>query len=449
MFKDLGEKLNNIFGKLTSVGYLTEDQIHSSLREIRVALLEADVSLEVVKEFTNIVKERALGQEVLKSITPGQMIVKIVQDTITDLLKFDKGHEININANPPAVILVMGLQGSGKTTSAVKLAKKLSYQKKKKVLLASLDVYRPAAQKQLEMLALKAGLKSLEIIENQSPLEITKRALSEAKHDQYDVLILDTAGRMHIDQDLMNEVVKISEISKPVEKLLVVDSMIGQESVNIAREFNKQVGCTAIGLTRVDGDTRGGAALSMSFMTKCPIKILGTGEGVDDLEDFDPERIASRILGMGDIVSLVEKAAEAFDDEEAAKLESDMQKGHFTLDQLASHLGKIKKMGGVAKLVSMIPGMSKFSGKINSDEVDDKSVERQIAIIRSMTKFEKLNPKLLNASRKIRISKGSGTSVQEVNKLVKNFLKMQKMMKKFSSMDKKSLMRGGMDQFFQ
>ncbi|MEQ9115350.1 MAG: signal recognition particle protein [Rickettsiales bacterium] len=447
MFKDLGDKLNKIFSKLTSVGYLTEEHINSSLREIRVSLLEADVSLEVVREFTSLVKERALGEEVIKSVTPGQMVVKIVQDTIAHILSFEEGHQINLKAKPPAVLLVMGLQGSGKTTTVAKLAKKLA--KNKKILVASLDVYRPAAQKQLEVLSEKVGVESLKIIPKEDPVQITKRALSFAKDNGFDVLILDTAGRTHIDQGLMNEVVEIANISNPVEKLLVVDSMIGQESVNIAKAFNEKIGCTAIGLTRVDGDTRGGAALSMSYVAKCPIKLLGTGEGVDDLEEFDPERLASRILGMGDVVTLVEKAAEAFDEEESARLEKDLRSGQFSLEQLESQLGKIKKMGGLTKMIGMIPGMNKLSGSMNSDDLDNKAVERQIAIIRSMTRFEKRNPKLLNASRKVRISKGSGSSVQEINKLVKNFLKMQKMMKRFSSMDKKSIMRGGMDQFLQ
>lgn len=447
MFKDLGDKLNRIFSKLTGVGYINEDQINSALREIRVALLEADVSLEVIREFTKIVKEKALGQEVIKSVTPGQMVVKIVQDTIEELLTFEKGHELNFNTQPPAVLLMLGLQGSGKTTTTVKIAKKIS--KDKKVLVASLDIYRPAAQRQLEVLANKANISSLEIVSVQSPQEITKRAIRVAKENFYDVLILDTAGRLHLDPELMEEIQQISSISSPVEKLLVVDAMTGQDSVNIAREFNNQIGLTGIVLTRIDGDTRGGSALSMSYVTNCPIKFLGVGEGIDELEKFYPDRVASRILGMGDIVSLVEQASELVDEEESQRIEESLKKGSFDLNQLAQHLGKIKKMGGVAKLMNMIPGLNKIAGSMASaGDMDDKAVDRQVAIIRSMTKIEKRNPKLLNASRKIRIAKGSGTTVQDVNKLVKNFLKMQKMMKKFGSMDKKTLMRaGGIEQF--
>lgn len=446
MFKSLSEKLNKVFSKLTGVGYITEEHINSALREIRVALLEADVSLEVVREFTKIVKERALGAEVIKSVTPGQMVVKIVQDTIEELLIFEDGHELNLSTKPPAVLLMLGLQGSGKTTTTVKLAKKLIAEQKK-VLVASLDIYRPAAQKQLEVLSQKVGIESLEIIPEQLPLEITKRALSEAKLGGFDVLILDTAGRLHLDEKLMDEVQSVAKAAQPIEKLLVVDAMTGQDAVNVAREFNQRTGITGIVLTRIDGDTRGGAALSMSYVTKCPIKFLGTGEGIDELEYFYPDRIASRILGMGDVVSLVEKASEMVDEEEAQKLEESLSKGSFDLNSLADQLSKVKKMGGIAKLMGMVPGLNKLSGAVNSSEINEKTIDRQIAIVRSMTRVERRNPKLLNASRKIRIAKGSGTQVQDVNKLVKNFLKMQKMMKKFGSMDKSAMMRGDMRQF--
>jgi signal recognition particle subunit SRP54 len=447
MFKDLNEKLNKIFSKLTGVGYLNEEQINNALREIRIALLEADVAVEVVREFTNIVKEKALGQEVLKSITPGQMVVKIVQDCMVDLLTFEGGHELNIGVKPPAVILMLGLQGSGKTTTTAKIAKRLSKDFNKKILLASLDIYRPAAQEQLKILAEKIGVDCVDIIAKQKPVEITQRALKQAKTGLYDVLILDTAGRLHIDDELMNEVIEISQISRPSEKLLVVDAMTGQDSVNVAHEFNNKVGISGIVLTRIDGDARGGAALSMSYVTKCPIKFLGSGEAIEELEVFYPDRIASRILGMGDVVSLVEKAAEIVDEEESEKLERSLKKGSFDLDQLANQLSKIRKMGGMSKIMGMIPGMGKFSGAINQDEMSEKTINRQIAIINSMTKLERKNPKLLNASRKIRIAKGSGVQVQEVNKLIKNFLKMQKMFKRFGSMDKKALMRGGLEQF--
>ncbi len=450
MFKDLGEKLNKVFSKLTGVGFISEEHINTALREIRVALLEADVSLDVVREFTKIVKEKALGKEVLDSVTPGQMVVKIVQDTIQELLTFESGHEINLKAKPPVILLMLGLQGSGKTTTTVKIANKIAKEKNKKILVASLDIYRPAAQQQLEILAKKAHIDSLEIVSGQTPKEITERAVKQAKKGLYDILILDTAGRLHLDDELMLEVKEVANISSPTEKLLVVDSMTGQDSVNVAREFNEKVGVTGIVMTRIDGDTRGGAALSMSYVTNCPVKFLGVGEAVDEIEIFYPERIASRILGMGDVVSLVEKAAELVDEKEAAELEKAMQKGRFDLDQLATHLGKIKKMGGVTKLMGMIPGLNKLTGSINAEKIaGDGEVDKQIAIIRSMTKDEKKFPKLLNASRKIRIAKGSGTQVQDVNKLVKNFLKMQKMMKKFSSMDKSSLMRGGIDQLMR
>ena len=417
------------------------------MREVRIALLEADVALPVVRDFINNVKERAIGQEVVKSISPAQMVIKIVQDNLTAALGAATS-ELNLNVAPPAVIMMAGLQGSGKTTSAAKLALFLRKKKGKKILLASLDIYRPAAQKQLEILAKQIEAESLAIVEGEKPEAITMRALEDARLGGYDVLILDTAGRLHIDYDLMKELQNVKKLAKPIETILVADCLTGQDAVNIAQEFQNQIGITGIILTRVDGDGRGGAALSMRTITGCPIKFIGVGEKVSEFEEFHPERIASRILGMGDIVALVERAAENVDAAEAAKMAQKIKKGSFDLNDLAKQLQTMRKMGGIGSLMGMLPGIGKFKKQIDeSGGIDERMLIRQESIIYSMTKKERRNPKLLNGSRKRRIAAGAGVEVQELNRLLKQFKGMEAMMKKFSKMDKKSLMRGGMMSF--
>jgi len=436
MFNDLTSSLNKIFDKLKGVGYLREEDVASALREIRLALLEADVALPVVKDFISLVKERAVGEQIVKSISPGQMVVKVVQDCLQEILTLES-HELNIAVAPPAVIMMVGLQGSGKTTTTAKIANKLK-KEGKKPYMASLDIYRPAAQEQLLALSRQIQVDCLPIEPNQTPIEITKRALKEAKF--HDVLLLDTAGRLHIDQELMDELRQIKKLANPVEILLVADAMTGQDAVNIAKEFNDALGLTGIILSRVDSDARGGAALSMSYVTKCPIKFLGVGEKVSDLEEFYPDRVASRILGMGDISSLVEKAAAAVDKESSEKMMRQIEKGRFDLNMLAEQLKGMKKMGGIASIMGMIPGLGKLAKGVNSSAIDDGIIKRQLAIISSMTKEERRDPRILNASRKIRIANGSGTDVQDINKLMKQFLQMGKMVKKFGKVDKETLM---------
>lgn len=444
MFDSLSDNLSKIFSKLKGKGVLSEDDVNTAMREVRIALLEADVALPVVKDFINKVKERAIGQEVVKSISPAQMVIKIVQDNLVETLGSDSA-ELNLNVPAPAVIMMAGLQGSGKTTSAAKLALNLRRKKGKKVLLASLDIYRPAAQKQLEILAKQIEVGSLPIIEGEKPEKITKRALEVARLEGYDILVLDTAGRLHIDKELMHELQIVKKLANPVETLLVADCLTGQDAVNIASQFQSQIGITGIILTRVDGDSRGGAALSMRQVTGCPIKFIGVGEKVSEFEEFHPDRIASRILGMGDIIALVERAAENVDIEEAKKLQQKMKKGSFDLDDLAGQFKTMRKMGGIGSLMGMLPGIGKFKKQIDeSGGIDERMLIRQESIIYSMTKKERRNPKLLNGSRKRRIAAGSGVEVQEVNRLLKQFKDMETMMKKFSKMDKKSIMRGGL-----
>ena len=445
MFDGLSDNLNKIFSKLTGKGVLKEEDIDLALREIRVALLEADVSLAVAKEFTKKIKDKALGQEIIKSISPGQMVVKIVNDCLVELLTHENS-KLNLSTTPPAVIMMVGLQGAGKTTICAKIANK--YKTSKKILLASLDVYRPAAKEQLAVLAKTANVSSLEIIENESPVETTKRALKEAKLQSYDLLILDTAGRLHIDDELMDELIKVKALAKPIETLLVADSLTGQDAVNVAKSFNEKVGITGIILTRIDGDSRGGAALSMSFITNCPIKLLGTGEKLSELEEFHPDRIASRILGMGDIVSLVEKASEVMDQKASEKMMEQIKKGQFDLNHLADQLRNMNKMGGIGSLIGMIPGLGGLKDKIADAKIDDKMIARQLAIISSMTKAERRNPKILNASRKIRIANGSGMKVSDINRLLKQHMEMANMFKRFGGMDQKAMMRSGIKNLF-
>ncbi|KAA2213212.1 signal recognition particle protein [Teichococcus oryzae] len=448
MFEALSGKLNGVFDRLRRRGALTEADVAEASREVRIALLEADVALPVVKDIVAKVRERAVGQEVLRSVSPAQQVIKIVNDCLVEALGGGEGVEhvpgISLNAASPVPILMVGLQGSGKTTTSGKIALRLRTREKKKVLLASLDVHRPAAQLQLETLAKQAGVTSLPIIQGQSPLEIAQRAMQVARGELYDVVILDTAGRLSIDEALMEEVAQVKAATRPHESLLVVDAMTGQDAVQTARAFNERVGITGIVMTRIDGDARGGAALSMRAVTGAPIKLLGAGEKLEALEDFHPDRIAGRILGMGDIVSLVEKAAETIDKAEAEKLAAKMQKGQFDLEDYASQLKQINKMGSLSGILNMLPGLGKLKGQIDESKLDGSILKRQAAIIGSMTLKERRNPAILKASRKKRIAAGSGTSVQEVNKLLKQFDDMSAMMKRMSKLGQKGMMRGGL-----
>lgn len=429
MFESLSERLSSTFDKLTGRGALSEGDVKTAMREVRRALLEADVSLEVAKDFIEKVTEKAVGAEVLKSVKPGQQVIKIVNDELVAMLGSDQS-PISLAAAAPVPIMMVGLQGSGKTTTTGKLAKRLTEKQGKKVLMASLDTRRPAAQEQLRVLGEQTNVATLEIIPGQTPVEIASRALDEAKRGGYDVLMLDTAGRLHIDDELMRETEEIRDITTPHETLLVADSLTGQDAVNVAKSFNERIGVTGIVLTRIDGDGRGGAALSMRGVTGKPIKLIGTGERLEDLEDFHPERIAGRILDMGDVVSLVEKAAETIDAAKAAKIAKKMKKGKFDLEDLSDQLGQMKKLGGMGAIMGMLPGIGKIKKQMDQSQFDDSIFARQQAIISSMTPKERAHPKLLNASRKKRIAAGSGTSVQEINKLLKMHRQMADMMKK-------------------
>ena len=440
MFQNLSDNLGKIFSKLRGKGFLSEDDVNAAMREVRIALLEADVALPVVKDFIEKVKAKAIGEEVIKNVNPAQMVIKIVNDELTAVLGSESA-ELNLRAQPPVVILMAGLQGSGKTTTTAKIALHLKKNSKKKILLASLDIYRPAAQEQLATLGRQVEIDTLEIIAGQKPEEITKRAIQKAKLEGYDVLFLDTAGRLHIDDELMTELQQVAKISSPTETLLVVDSLTGQDAVNVAKQFNEKIGVTGIVLTRLDGDGRGGAALSMRAITGCPIKFAGVGEKLNELEEFHPSRIASRILGMGDIVSLVEKAADVVEKEEAERLAKKMHKGQFDFDDLLKQLEGIGKMGGIGSIMGMMPGLSKFKDKAEEAGVNEKMIARQKAIISSMTREERANPDLLGGSRKKRIAAGSGTSVQEINRLVKMQKQMNMMMKKLGKLGPKGLMR--------
>jgi len=442
MFESLSQKLSGAFERLTRRGALSEGDVDEALREVRVALLEADVALPVVKDFIAKVREAAVGEAVLKSITPGQMVVKIVHDHLVEAL--GGGAEgIDLATTPPAVILMVGLQGSGKTTSTAKIAMRLTRRDRKRVLMASLDTRRPAAQQQLATLGQQAEVKTLNIVAGEPPLAIAKRAVQTATLEAYDVLMLDSAGRLHIDEELMDEIAAIKTATKPIETLLVADAMTGQDAVNVAKTFQDRIGVTGIMLTRVDGDARGGAALSMRAVTGQPIKLLGVGEKLDALEDFHPDRIAGRILGMGDVVSLVEKAAEHIEQAEAERLAKKMQKGQFDLDDLAEQLKQLQKMGGLGDILGMLPGVAKIKAQMKNAKIDDKVIGRQRAILSSMTRKERKNPDLIKASRKQRIAAGSGTTVQEVNKLLKQHQEMARMMKQMGKMGQKGLMRHG------
>ncbi|MDJ0947691.1 MAG: signal recognition particle protein [Alphaproteobacteria bacterium] len=441
MFESLSARLGSVFEGLTRRGALKESDVEAALREIRVALLEADVALPVVKDFVAAVKERAIGHEVLKSVTPGQMVVKVVNDHLVETLGAE-AVEINLKARPPVPILMVGLQGSGKTTTSAKLGLWLKGKEKKKVLLASLDTRRPAAMEQLAVLGSQAEVASLPIVKGEPPVAIARRAMQMGALEGYDVVILDTAGRLAIDQELMAEVAEVRAAVEPAETLLVADAMTGQDAVTIATEFNEKVGITGIVLTRVDGDARGGAALSMRAVTGCPIKLMGVGEKLDALEAFHPERIAGRILGMGDVVGLVEKAKETIEQEEAEKLARKMAKGVFDLNDMADQLSKLRQMGGLGSLMGMLPGVGKMKKALAGANVDESILIRQEAIISSMTPKERAHPKLIQASRKRRIAAGSGTTVQDVNKLLKQHMEMSKMMKRMTKMGKKGLPMG-------
>ena len=434
MFEGLSGRLSGIFDALTKRGALSEEDVNTALREVRRALLEADVSLDVVKSFVDKVRVQAVGANVIKSVTPGQMVVKIVSDVLVDTLG-DTADPISLEAAPPVAIMMVGLQGAGKTTTTAKIAKRLAERMKKRVLMASLDVKRPAAQEQLAVLGKQVGVDTLPIVVGQTPVQIAKRAEQAARLQGYDVVMLDTAGRTHIDEALMAEMAEIKAASRPHEILLVADSLTGQDAVNLAKNFDDRVGITGIVLTRVDGDGRGGAALSMRHVTGKPIKLIGTGEKMDALEDFHPARIANRILGMGDIVSLVERAAETIDAEKAAAMAKKMAKGKFDLDDLAEQLAQVEKIGGLGGIMGMMPGMAKMKEQI-AGRIDDKMIKRQRAIIMSMTPQERRNPDLMKASRKKRIAAGSGMKVEDVNKLLKQHRTIADMMKSMGGMGK-------------
>jgi signal recognition particle subunit SRP54 len=430
MFASLNEKIGGIFDGLRRRGALSEKDIDQAMREVRIALLEADVALPVVKDFIKSLKEKALGAEVIRNVNPAQMVIKLVQDHLEALLGSEHV-ELNLRATPPAVVMMVGLQGSGKTTSSGKLALRLREKENKKVLLASLDVQRPAAQEQLEVLAGQVQVGSLPIVKGEDPLTITRRALKMGREEGYDVVILDTAGRLHIDEALMGELQQVRDEAKPIETLLVADSLTGQDAVNIAREFHEKITVSGIILTRVDGDGRGGAALSMRQITGQPIKFIGVGEKLHEFEAFHPKRIASRILDMGDVVSLVEKAAENLDMAEAEAMAKKLHSGSgFDFNDMLKQFGMMSKMGGIGSLMNFIPGMGKLKSQLEGANLDDKLMKHQEAIILSMTAKERAYPKLMNGSRKKRIAQGCGLTVPEVNKLIKAHKQMEGMMKK-------------------
>ncbi len=444
MFDTLSGRFSDVLDRLRGRGALSEADIGDALREVRLAMLEADVALPVVKDFVARVRERAVGAEVLNAVSPGQQVAKIVNDALVDALGGAGAVPLNLAAAAPVPILMVGLQGSGKTTTSGKIALRLATRERKRVLLASLDVSRPAAQLQLAQLAERAGVSSLPVVAMERPLQIARRAMEVGRREGFDVVILDTAGRLSIDAALMDEVRLIREAVSPAETLLVVDAMTGQDAVNTAKAFNEAVGVTGIVLTRMDGDSRGGAALSMRQVTGAPIKLTGSGEKIDALEEFHPERVAGRILGMGDIVGLVEKAGETIDQEDAEKLARKMAKGRFDLEDYAGQLRQITKMGSLSGILGMLPGVGKIKEQLEGADLDTTVLKRQAAIISSMTMKERQAPDIIKASRKKRIAAGSGSSVQEVNRLLKQFDDMSTMMKRMNKLGQKGLMRHGM-----
>jgi signal recognition particle subunit SRP54 len=432
MFESLSDRLGGVFDRLRGRGALTEADVRTAMREVRVALLEADVALPVARDFVERATEKAIGQDVLRSVTPGQQVVKIVHDTLVETLGADES-ALTLDVTPPAIVMMIGLQGSGKTTTTAKIARRLKDRERKKILMASLDVNRPAAQEQLAILGQQVDVATLPIVPGQQPVDIARRAVQAAKLQGFDVLMLDTAGRLHVDQALMDEMRAVADVARPQEILLVVDSLTGQDAVNVASNFSEQVPLTGVVLTRMDGDARGGAALSMRAVTGKPIKFAGTGEKLDALEAFHPDRVAGRILGMGDVVSFVERAAESIQQEDAERMAAKLSKGQFDMNDLRAQLAQMRRMGGLGALAGMMPGMKKAQGAI-SQAGGDKMLIHMDAMIGSMTVKERGKPELINAKRKIRIAKGSGTTVQEVNKLLKMHQEMQTAMKKLRKM---------------
>ncbi|MBM3517317.1 MAG: signal recognition particle protein [Alphaproteobacteria bacterium] len=445
MFDTLTEQLGKVFDRLRKRGALSEADVGEALREVRVALLEADVALPVVKSFIDTVRAKAVGAEVLRSVTPAQMVIKVVHDQLIAMLG-GTSVEFEIAAAPPAPLLLVGLQGSGKTTTAAKIAIRLRDRAKQRALLASLDTRRPAAQEQLRVLGEQAGVATLPIVAGQMPVEIARRAMAAARLQGFDVVILDTAGRLHVDEALMAEAAAVRDAVNPVETLLVADALTGQDAVNLAQRFSAHIGLTGVVLTRIDGDARGGAALSIRAVAGCPIKLIGTGEKLDALEGFHPDRIASRILGMGDVVSLVERAQETIAAEDAERLEAKLLKGQFDLADLGEQLRQMRRMGGMQGLMALLPGVGKVKRQLGAAGIDDRMLARQVAMIQSMTPMERRNARLIGGSRKRRIAAGSGTSVQEVNRLLKQYKQMSEMVRKVGKLGKQGLLRAGLGQ---
>ena len=444
MFDSLSGRLGGVFETLTRRGALSEADVDSALRDVRIALLEADVALPVVKDFVAGVRERAVGADVLKSVAPGQQVIKIVNDRLVEMLGGESAEIRLAAASPPAAVMLVGLQGSGKTTTTAKIGRFLRESQRKRVLMASLDTRRPAAMEQLAMLGLQAEVDVLPIVAGENAVAIARRAMKAGAREGHDAVLLDTAGRLHVDDELMAECFAVREAARPAETLLVADALTGQDAVNVAGAFHERIGLTGIALTRVDGDGRGGAALSMRAVTGCPIKLIGTGEKLDAIEPFHPDRIASRILGMGDVVSLVEKAQETIEQEEAERLARKAKKGGLDLNDLSKQIQQVRKMGGMEGLLGMLPGVGKVKRQLADANVDLGMLDRQQAIIDSMTPTERRNPKLLNSSRKRRIAGGSGTTVQDVNRLLKQVKQMNLMMKRAGKLGEKGLMRAGM-----
>lgn len=440
-FEGLADRLQNTINKIRGKGKVTEADVKEMMREVRLALLEADVNFKVVKDFVKKVSERAVGQEVLKSLTPGQQIVKVVQEELTELMGGENS-KIAAAHRPPTVIMMVGLQGAGKTTTTGKLANLLRKKYNRSPLLVAADIYRPAAIKQLETLGKQLSMPVFSLGDQVNPVEIAKQAIVKAKEDHNDYVLIDTAGRLHVDENLMDELKNIKELTKPDEIFLVVDAMTGQDAVNVAQSFNEQLGLTGVVLTKLDGDTRGGAALSIRAVTNTPIKFVGLGEKMDAIEPFHPERMASRILGMGDVLTLIEKAQASVDEEKAKELEQKMRTMSFTLDDFLDQLGQVRKLGPLDEILKMMPGANKIKG-LNNIQVDEKQIAHVEAIIRSMTKAEKIQPEIINGNRKKRIAKGSGRSVTEINRLLKQFEDMKKMMKQMTSMQQKGKKKGG------
>jgi signal recognition particle subunit SRP54 len=440
-FEGLADRLQNTMQKIRGKGKVSEADVKEMMREVRLALLEADVNFKVVKDFVKKVTERAIGQEVVKSLTPGQQVIKVVKEELTELMGGEQS-KIAASNRPPTVIMMVGLQGAGKTTTTGKLANLLRKKYNRKPLLVAADIYRPAAIKQLETLGKQLSMPVFSLGDQVSPVEIAKQAIAKAKEDHNDYVLIDTAGRLHVDENLMDELKQIKELSKPDEIFLVVDAMTGQDAVNVAQSFNEQLGLTGVVLTKLDGDTRGGAALSIRAVTNTPIKFVGLGEKLDALEAFHPERMASRILGMGDVLTLIEKAQANVDEEKAKELEKKMRTASFTLDDFLDQLGQVKKMGPLDEILKMMPGANKIKG-MNNLQIDEKQISHVEAIIQSMTANEKTHPEIINANRRKRIAKGSGTSIQEVNRLLKQFEDMKKMMKQMTNMQQKGKKKGG------